>query len=102
MFTIEPEILVGLGGFIGTAVGAFAAVKKWPFWKNYNDGRQSENIKLTTLDHCPDTSCHDIVIVTATEVRGLKEGQTEIFDRINELPNEFIKALKDTKELFRS
>jgi hypothetical protein len=99
---IDPEVMIGLGGFIGAATGVYAGIKKWPFWKNYKDDRQNEDIKLKTLDHCQVPACHDLVVETSTEVKELKAGQVEIFERINELPNDFIKVLKDAKELFRS
>jgi len=101
MSIIDSEILIGLGGFIGAATGVYAGIKKWPFWKACNDDRQIESKKRLTLDHCPDSTCHDLVISTSTEVKVLKEGQTKIFERLDELPSEIIQALKDAKELFR-
>jgi hypothetical protein len=90
------EILVGCGTLIGAAVGSYGAVKKWPFWKKNGNGNS-----LEVIDQCPVPKCHDLVIETATEVRELKEGQTEIFNRLNGLPKEIVLALKDAKELFR-
>lgn len=94
--TLEFEIVTAIGAGLGTMLGSYGAVKKWPFWKKNGNGNS-----LGVIDQCPVPKCHDLVIETATKVEELKEGQTEIFNRLNGLPKEIVLALKDAKELFR-
>lgn len=85
-----PEILMWVGVVIGTSIGSFTAVKKVPFWKS--NGNLKHN-------GCPVTECHDLVVITAAQVKVLEDGQCKLFERVDGLPSEIVRLLRDTKGL---
>lgn len=88
---IQAEILEGFGILLGGIGAGAMAVKKWPFFKKNGNSKAA----------CPMTGCHDIVITTSAKVKTLEEGQNALFERVNALPGEIVRLLKDTKGLLK-
>lgn len=96
---IDPEVLTGIGICVGTGIGSYAALKKWPFWKNLNGGAQTEGTAKVQIEKCPEITCHDLVITTATKVAILEEGQSLIFEKLDAMPEKIIRSLREHKGL---
>jgi len=92
---INAEILTGVGVILGSIGGSYAAVKKWPIL--------SRNMKIPDpkKDGCSDQTCHDIVVITASKVKTLEEGQEAIFKKIDDMPVKIVSILRETKGLIK-
>jgi len=86
-FTLA-NILIGFGTVLGSLGAGVSVGKKVPFFKGTPDSNK-----------CSDNGCHDKVIETTARVDTLEKGQAKIFEKLDDMPMDIVRLLKDTKDL---
>ncbi len=84
---LPMDVLVAGSTVIGTTLGSFYAINKFPFFKGSGKTK------------CSDMDCHVKVELTSSKVVTLEDGQKEIFRKLDEMPDNIIKRLKEYKGL---
>lgn len=84
------NILIGFGTILGSLGVGVGAGKKLPLFRSKEPEPSGK---------CTDHGCHDTVIETSARVDILEKGQTKLFAKLDDMPQDIVRLLKDTKDL---
>ena len=82
------NILIGFGTVLGSLGAGVGVGKKLPLFRGSPDSNK-----------CGDNDCHDTVVETTARVDILEKGQVRVFEKLDDMPMEIVRLLKDTKDL---